>query len=90
MSAIRLSLHELRVLNLLKGGGHWYGAQIASDLSIMSGTIYPLLNRLVGKKLIKSRWETGNPVVLHRPMRLYYYITNLGFKVVQKRNEEFQ
>ncbi len=43
------------------------------------GTLYPLLRRLEGDKLISSRWETSGP----RP-RKYYTVTEFGKEIRTK------
>jgi len=70
---------ELAILASL-WGGRLYGLEIlrhleaSSDLIVVEGTVYPLLNRLRGIGLVESEWvesEMGHP-------RKYYRLTEAG------------
>ena len=50
-----------------------------SGLKIEEGTLYPILRRLEGAKILSSQWETSGP----RP-RKYYKITEYGREVRKK------
>ena len=58
-----------------------YGYEIIKSLNdtglkVEEGTLYPLLRRLEGDKLLSSRWETSGP----RP-RKYYIITEYSKEI---------
>ena len=77
---IRLSYSTLIVLQALANGYH-YGFDIMAITGMHSGTVYPILRRLEGEGLLKSRWEKES-IARHeqRPRRRYYDITRLGEK----------
>ena len=83
---------DLMVLSTLIGGPK-YGYLIQQRLSdasrgliaIQAGTLYPILHKLEGDKLIKSRWEetTGRP-------RKWYELTVKGGKRLEQRATQWQ
>jgi len=76
---IRKGVVELAVLALLASGER-YGSQIVDELAarpalaLTSGTVYPLLARLLKAGLIASTWRES-PV---GPPRKYYALTDAG------------
>lgn len=56
--------YPLDIINKLKG----------SELIIVEGTLYPLLNRLKDAGLLEYNWQESK----QGPPRKYYKITNLG------------
>lgn len=58
-----------RILDALKDGER-HGAEIGKTTKMWAGTLYPLLMRLEDDGLIKSQWESPEP--LERPRRRYY------------------
>lgn len=79
VSSLRRGVVELAVLSLLDSSPR-YGQQIVEDLSevpgldISSGTLYPLVSRMLKDGLISSRWQES-PV---GPPRKYYSLTSAG------------
>lgn len=60
------------------------GYEIINQKNIFSGTLYPLLDRLVRAKWVTTEWEEGDPKVLGRPLRRYYRLTGLGVREAKK------
>ena len=54
------------------------GADICKQFGLMSGSLYPILNRLERAGWLKSKWEHANPSNLGRPRRRLYRPTPLG------------
>ena len=54
------------------------GSEVMDQLSVASGTLYPILSRFEAAKWLSSEWEKGDPVELARPRRRYYQLTALG------------
>ena len=54
------------------------GADIINAKHILSGTLYPLLDRLSGYGILTSEWETEDPSVLGRPRKRLYKLTAEG------------
>ncbi len=95
---MRRGVMQLAVICLLDKEQYGYGIIKSlnnSGLKIEEGTLYPILRRLEGDKLLSSRWETSGP----RP-RKYYMITDLGkeirikwlssFKSISKTIDQFE
>jgi len=64
---------ELAILAAL-WDGRLYGLESKSDLIVVEGTVYPLLNRLRALALVESEWvesDSGHP-------RKYYRLTPAG------------
>lgn len=80
------------VLKLLERG-EMYGYELVEALSRRSegllamgqSTLYPMLYNLEAKKLIASRWDSGDG----RP-RKYYRITDKGKKTLASATKEWQ
>ncbi len=75
---MRKGILELCVLSII-AEGEAYPADIisklkASELIIVEGTLYPLLNRLKDAGLLEYTWQES----LQGPPRKYYKITPLG------------
>lgn len=54
------------------------GAEIARDLEIKSGTLYPLLATLEREGILESEWEEVVPSEVGRPRRRLYRFTPHG------------
>jgi len=71
-----------------------YGYQIIKELEkrttgyfkLKGGTIYPVLRRLEGKGLVKSRWQQ----ITERQRRRYYEITDKGRQFLASRLAEWK
>jgi DNA-binding PadR family transcriptional regulator len=74
------SLLTLAVIGYVgsKKNSEVYGAEITLALMSQSGSIYPILARLVTDGIAVSRKEVGNERELGRPLRTYYKLTSLG------------
>ena len=76
---IRLSPQTLLVLEaLLTQPREWqYGYDISRSTGLKSGTLYPILMRMADRKLLETRWETGEP---GKPPRHMYRFTPEGLR----------
>jgi len=71
-----------------------YGYQIIKELEkrttgyfkLGGGTIYPVLQRLEGKGLVKSRWQQ----ITERQRRRYYEITDTGRQFLAEKLVEWK
>jgi PadR family transcriptional regulator, regulatory protein PadR len=77
---IRVSRNMLRVLKMMieKPRTPYSGADIARQIGLGSGTLYPLLQRLENAGWLKSEWETIDPSREGRPRRRQYKLTGRG------------
>jgi len=53
-----------------------YGYELAADVGLRSGSLYPILVRLADRELLASRWEADPPA--GRPPRHLYRLTPRG------------
>jgi PadR family transcriptional regulator PadR len=77
---VRVSRQMLKVLKMLvekPREGH-SGAEISKGVTISSGTLYPLLQRLEQAGWVTSEWEKVDPSEAGRPRRRFYRLTALG------------
>ncbi len=74
---LRLSTQTIMVLTeFLQSPQDWrYGYDISRNTSLKSGTLYPILMRLAGRKLLETSWETAE---IGKPPRHLYRLTLLG------------
>ncbi|WP_414652017.1 PadR family transcriptional regulator [Hyphomonas sp. UBA4494] len=77
---IRVTGQTLKVLSFLleKHPEPVSGADIINSKRILSGTLYPLLDRLATYGLLSSRWEDVDPSVVKRPRKRLYKMTADG------------
>lgn len=89
---IRISRHILRVLKLMmeKPLTPYSGADIAREVGVGPGTLYPLLRRLETAGWLKSEWEKVDPSVAGRPRRRHYQLTGRGQTSAAKALAELQ
>jgi DNA-binding PadR family transcriptional regulator len=75
-----MSAQTLKVLATLlePSGGELSGADVGRAANLKSGTLYPILLRLENAGWVNSKWEEGDPRVLGRPRRRYYWMTGVG------------
>lgn len=52
----------------------FYGYQIIRNLKSKSGTVYPILGRMLKDGLLLSRREEIDPKIEERPRRIFYRI----------------
>lgn len=55
-----------------------YGLDLMHATGLASGTLYPLLHRLMEAGWLITRWEEVDPTVQGRPARRYYRLTPQG------------
>lgn len=71
---------EILTFFLHAGGREVYGLEIAKEVGIKSGTLYPALARLERDGLLESRWEVADPAEEGRPRRRMYTLTAPGIE----------
>lgn len=64
-------------------GEEVYGLDIIRETGLASGTVYPLLDRLVEANLLEARFETPDEKTKGRPRRRYYRLTGTGVAQAQ-------
>jgi PadR family transcriptional regulator len=77
----RPSPQAIRVLQALAvDSARWrYGYDLATEVHLKSGTLYPILIRLADRALLETSWEPGPP---GRPPRHLYRLTPTGREYV--------
>ncbi|GIG58615.1 hypothetical protein Lfu02_29870 [Longispora fulva] len=55
-----------------------YGLDLMHQTGLASGSLYPILTRLVGAGWLETQWEDVDPVAAGRPARRYYSLTAEG------------
>src|ERR1700677_5164408 len=75
------SAQSIRVLRALAAEpAQWrYGYDLANDVHLKSGSLYPILVRLADRGLLETSWEPG---VGSRPPRHLYRLTSAGREFV--------
>lgn len=75
------SVQMVRVLSALAAAPtRWrYGYELATEVHLKSGSLYPILVRLADRGLLETSWEQGPP---GRPPRHLYRLTPTGRKYV--------
>jgi PadR family transcriptional regulator PadR len=76
---LRLSRQTVQLLEaFLEAPTEWrYGYDISRDTGLKSGTLYPILMRLAGHKLLETCWESTEA---GRPPRHMYRLTASGLR----------
>ena len=76
--ARRFSPQTVAVLAALAGRPHdWrYGYELANEVGLQAGTLYPILMRLADRGLLEAGWEAQAPA--GRPPRHLYRVTAAG------------
>lgn len=77
---VNLTLPTLRVLGsfLADPQAERYGLELAAELDLRSGTLYPILGRLERVGWLQSRREEIDPRAAGRPRRRLYRLTGAG------------
>lgn len=77
---IRASQSTLAALRVLidAQGEPAYGLEIGKSSGLASGTLYPILDRLVREGWLEAQWENVDPAEAGRPRRRYYKLTGQG------------
>ena len=79
MTAPRITIESLKILReILNAEGELSGTDIRQRTGLLGGTVYRTLRRLDSVGVIWSRWESGDPSELGRPLRRYYALTPDG------------
>ncbi|MEV6523570.1 PadR family transcriptional regulator [Longispora sp. NPDC051575] len=55
-----------------------YGLDLMHQTGLASGSLYPILTRLVRAGWLETQWEDIDPVQAGRPARRYYRVTAEG------------
>jgi PadR family transcriptional regulator, regulatory protein PadR len=64
--------------------GNQFGFDIMEATGLTSGTVYPTLDRLEQRGLLKSRWEPAADAHREgRPARRYFHLTAAGAKALE-------
>jgi PadR family transcriptional regulator, regulatory protein PadR len=73
------SPQAIRVLRALAADpARWrYGYDLAREVHLKSGSLYPILIRLADRELLETSWEPGPP---GRPPRHLYRLTPTGLE----------
>jgi DNA-binding PadR family transcriptional regulator len=76
-----LSPQAIKVLLALAADpAQWrYGYDLATEVHLKSGSLYPILIRLADRELLETSWEPGPP---GRPPRHLYRVTPTGREYV--------
>jgi len=70
--------------------GYTYGFDIIEATGLPSGTVYPLLRRLLRMRCVESRWESEAKAAKEgRPARRYYRITGDGRELLERGRARF-
>ncbi len=77
----RPSPQVIRVLQALAADpAQWrYGYDLATEVHLKSGSLYPILIRLADREVLETSWEPGPP---GRPPRHLYRLTPTGREYV--------
>lgn len=79
-----LGLGTLRILAAVRDGAT-YGLDIVARTGLPSGTVYPTLDRLRKRGLLRSRWEEARAAAEEgRPRRKYHQLTAEGGRVLSR------
>ncbi|WP_239127726.1 PadR family transcriptional regulator [Asanoa siamensis] len=55
-----------------------YGLDVMRATGYPSGTVYPILTRLLGAQWLRAHWEDINPATAGRPARRWFQLTPHG------------
>jgi PadR family transcriptional regulator, regulatory protein PadR len=89
---VRVSRPMLKVFKMMieKPQTPYSGADIARQVGLGSGTLYPLLQRLENAGWMRSDWEQVDPAQAGRPRRRLYRLTGHGQTLAAKALAEVQ
>ncbi|MFD1152236.1 PadR family transcriptional regulator [Saccharothrix hoggarensis] len=57
-----------------------YGYELMKAADVKSGTLYPMLKRLLDDGIVVAEWESASPTPGGRPPRRYYKLTGEGVR----------
>src|SRR5437763_17121070 len=87
MPSVRLTRPTALVLVALARGVR-HGFDLLDATGLPSGTVYPILRRLEGAGLVRSRWEAVSIARDEgRPPRRYYQLTGAGAEALREALE---
>jgi PadR family transcriptional regulator, regulatory protein PadR len=70
--------------------GHRYGFDILDATGLQSGTVYPILRRLLAAGLVRAQWEAVHEFrAEQRPPRRYYQLTAAGQRAASEAIDRF-
>jgi DNA-binding PadR family transcriptional regulator len=80
MGNLRMTTPRLVTLRTLleDPGREWYGLELAIEVGLDPGTIYPILAAFENAGWVRRRDEDVDPHVAGRPRRRYYALTPAG------------
>lgn len=79
-----LGLRSIQILAAIRNGAP-YGLEIVARTGLPSGTVYPTLDRLRRRGLVRSRWEDrGRADEEGRPRRRYHELTPDGLEALER------
>ncbi len=85
-----LSMTAVAVLHAVDEG-YGYGFDIMDATELPSGTVYPILGRLLKSGLVRSRWEQSSVARREkRPPRRYYDMTRQGKAALAEAVRHYQ
>ncbi len=85
-----LSMTAVSVLHAVDEG-YGYGFDIMDATELPSGTVYPILGRLLKNGLVRSRWEQSSVARQEkRPPRRYYDMTRQGKAALTETVRHYQ
>jgi len=85
-----LSMTAVAVLHVVDEGVG-YGFDIMDATELPSGTVYPILGRLLKSGLVRSRWEQSSVARREkRPPRRYYDMTKQGKAALAEAVRHYQ
>jgi PadR family transcriptional regulator, regulatory protein PadR len=68
----------------------FYGLDLCQRAGLLTGTVYPLLQRLEDQQWLESRREDIDPSRTGRPARRLYRLTSLGAREARREIEALQ
>ncbi|TDC86166.1 PadR family transcriptional regulator [Micromonospora sp. KC606] len=89
---MRITVPTARVLAALLADpqADRYGLDLMQSTGLASGTLYPLLHRLMEAGWLTTRWEEVDPAAQGRPARRYYRLTAAGATQARQALAEMQ
>jgi DNA-binding PadR family transcriptional regulator len=82
---IRVTTNVAQVLTVLLADlqAGRYGLELMRATGQPSGTLYPILNRLLDAGWLRADWEDIDPSIAGRPARRYYSLTPDGVQAAR-------
>lgn len=84
MASAQITLSTAAVMHALALGPR-YGFDLVNETGLPSGTVYPMLRRLLRAGLVTARWERERDAhEAQRPQRRYYTLTARGRRTLDE------